>query len=80
MRCRPPGTAVVLGGYSQDKAQIITADTACMVLGTDRTAKGPVLIHDCNGTRGTSGSPLLALQRRRLAGGGHRRRPARPTG
>ncbi len=57
-----PGTAVVLGGYSQDKAQIITADTACMVLGTDRTAKGPVLIHDCNGTRGTSGSPLLALQ------------------
>jgi protease YdgD len=58
----PPGTAVVLGGYSQDKAQIITADTACMVLGTDRTTKGPVLIHDCNGTRGTSGSPLLALQ------------------
>ncbi|MGL4963075.1 MAG: trypsin-like serine peptidase [Inquilinus sp.] len=57
-----PGTAVVLGGYSQDKAQIITADTACMVLGTDRTTKGPVLIHDCNGTRGTSGSPLLALQ------------------
>lgn len=56
-----PGTAVVLGGYSQDKAQIITADTACMVLGTDRTTKGPVLIHDCNGTRGTSGSPLLAL-------------------
>ncbi|WP_051247700.1 trypsin-like serine peptidase [Inquilinus limosus] len=58
----PPGTAVVLGGYSQDKAQIITADTACMVLGTDRTARGPVLIHDCNGTRGTSGSPLLTLQ------------------
>ncbi|MFE0758908.1 trypsin-like serine peptidase [Inquilinus sp. NPDC058860] len=58
----PPGTAVVLGGYSQDKAQIITADTACMVLGTDRTTKGPVLIHDCNGTRGTSGSPLLELR------------------
>jgi protease YdgD len=58
----PPGTAVVLGGYSQDKAQIITADTACMVLGTDRTTKGPVLIHDCNGTRGTSGSPLLTLR------------------
>lgn len=57
-----PGTAVVLGGYSQDKAQIITADTACVVLGTDRTTKGPVLIHDCNGTRGTSGSPLLALR------------------
>ncbi|WP_395678821.1 trypsin-like serine peptidase [Inquilinus sp.] len=56
-----PGTAVVLGGYSQDKAQIITADTACVVLGTDRTSKGPVLIHDCNGTRGTSGSPLLEL-------------------
>lgn len=56
-----PGTAVVLGGYSQDKAQIITADTDCVVLATDRTAKGPVLVHDCNGTRGTSGSPLLAL-------------------
>ena len=58
----PPGTAVVLGGYSQDKAQIITADTDCTVLGVDRTANGPVLIHDCNGTRGTSGSPLLTLR------------------
>jgi protease YdgD len=58
----PPGTAVVLGGYSQDKAQIITADTDCTVLGTDRVANGLVLLHDCNGTRGTSGSPLLTLQ------------------
>lgn len=58
----PPGTAVALGGYSQDKAQIITADTNCTVLGTNRVANGAVLIHNCTGTRGTSGAPLLALK------------------
>lgn len=58
----PAGTAVALGGYSQDRAQILTADTTCTVLGTDRGANGLVLVHDCNGTRGTSGSPLLTLR------------------
>lgn len=55
----PRGTPLMLGGYSQDKAQIITADTACAALGGLETKQGPLLIHDCNGTRGVSGAALL---------------------
>ncbi len=64
-----PGTPLMLGGYSQDKAQIITADTACAALGLARAGQGQgqgpgqggptLLIHDCNGTRGVSGAALL---------------------
>lgn len=49
------GTPVMLGGYSQDRAQILMADRACRVL-----AVGAGLVaHDCDATRGTSGGPLL---------------------
>ena len=51
----PAGAAVMLGGYSQDRAQILMADRDCHVLGT---ASG-LLVHDCDATRGTSGGPLL---------------------
>lgn len=55
-----PGTPLMLGGYSQDKAQIITADTACAALGVAQTqGRSSLLIHDCNGTRGVSGAALL---------------------
>ncbi|MBP2292010.1 trypsin-like serine peptidase [Azospirillum rugosum] len=54
-----PGTPLMLGGYSQDKAQIVTADTACAALGVAGTSRGTLLIHDCNGTRGVSGAALL---------------------
>lgn len=53
----PPskGTAAMLGGYSQDRAQILTADRDCRILGA-----GPgLLVHDCAATRGTSGGALL---------------------
>lgn len=56
----PPGLALRLGGYSQDKAQILTADTDCRALGVGQAPGGPVLVHDCAGTRGTSGAALLA--------------------
>lgn len=56
----PEGAAVALGGYSQDKAQIVTADTACRLLGRVRVPDGDLLMHDCAGTRGTSGAALLA--------------------
>lgn len=59
---RPPetGAAVVLGGYSQDRAHVIMADLACRVLGMGSDAAGgPLIRHDCTGTRGTSGAPLL---------------------
>ncbi len=57
----PPGTPLMLGGYQQDRPELILADTACRVLGLRRDSAGlPMLIHDCAGTRGTSGGPLLA--------------------
>jgi V8-like Glu-specific endopeptidase len=55
-----PGTAVQLGGYSQDRAELIDADLRC-VTGPPRTDAGQRLLiaHTCSGTRGTSGAPLL---------------------
>jgi protease YdgD len=54
------GTSVVLGGYSQDRRYVLTADSSCRVLsvGTD-LAGGPVLEHSCTATRGVSGAPVL---------------------
>ena len=54
------GTAVVVGGYNQDRAEIIEADAHCRVSGEVRDRGGrPLLVHDCSATRGTSGGPLL---------------------
>jgi protease YdgD len=56
-----PGTPAMLGGYEQDRAHVIVADTACVVVGPARDASGRVLLrHSCAGTRGVSGAPLLA--------------------
>ncbi|MDQ2105417.1 trypsin-like serine peptidase [Azospirillum isscasi] len=62
-----PGTPLMLGGYSQDKAHIVTADTGCAARGINATDRGPLLIHDCDGTRGVSGAALLV----RMSGGGN---------
>lgn len=51
---------VRLGGYGQDRDERVVADPACAVTG--RVADGggrPLLAHDCDATRGTSGAPLL---------------------
>lgn len=50
-----PGTPAMLGGYNQDRVEVIEADTACHVLADS----GVLLRHDCEGTHGTSGAPLL---------------------
>lgn len=50
----PPGTALLLGGYQQDRPELLMADSGCRVLAT-----APLLLHDCTGTRGASGAPLL---------------------
>ena len=56
-----PGTPAMLGGYEQDRAQVIFADTTCAVVGPVRDPSGRVLLrHSCAGTRGVSGAPLLA--------------------
>ncbi|CBS87112.1 trypsin-like serine peptidase [Azospirillum lipoferum] len=51
----PAGTPLMLGGYSQDRAQILMADRDCRMLGES----AGLLVHDCDATRGTSGGPLL---------------------
>ncbi|MFL1462730.1 trypsin-like serine peptidase [Roseococcus sp. DSY-14] len=54
---RPPErTPLVLGGYQQDMPERLLADTGCRIIGA---ANGAVT-HDCAGTRGASGAPLLA--------------------
>ncbi|CAH2604449.1 Trypsin-like serine protease [Rhodovastum atsumiense] len=56
----PPGTPVLLGGYNQDRAEVIVADRHCAITGRRADPGGrPLLLHDCAGTRGTSGGPLL---------------------
>jgi len=55
------GDVLMLGGYSQDRAEILTADTACHAIGHMNLPGGLTLLrHDCAGTRGTSGAPVLA--------------------
>lgn len=57
----PPRTPLVLGGYQQDRPELLLADTECRVIGLRKDADAPpVLLHDCAGTRGSSGAPVLA--------------------
>ncbi len=56
----PAGTAAMLGGYSQDRSEIISADRACHVASVLGQAG---LRHDCTATRGTSGAPMLVQDR-----------------
>lgn len=57
----PPkgGTAAMLGGYSMDRAQVLTADTRCSVVGRESAGRDGLLIHNCAGTHGVSGAALL---------------------
>jgi protease YdgD len=57
------GTPLMLGGYGQDRAERIFADVSCKVLGYAHGVDGrALLVHDCSGTRGTSGGPALAQE------------------
>jgi protease YdgD len=58
-----PGMAVALAGYNRDRAQLLMADLACHVLRVGTLPGGArFLAHDCAGTYGTSGAPLLTRQ------------------
>lgn len=59
----PPRTPLLLGGYQQDRPEVLLADTGCRLLGLSNG----MLLHDCAGTRGASGAPLLIQQE----GGGY---------
>ena len=66
-----PGTPLELGGYGQDRAELIDADLQCRVTrpALDR-ARHLLIEHDCSGTRGTSGAPLLVREAGRWAAAG----------
>ncbi len=53
------GMAVALAGYNQDRAQLLMGDLDCHVLRVAIMPGARFLIHDCEGTHGTSGAPLL---------------------
>lgn len=56
----PRGTRLMLGGFGQDRAERIFANVSCAALGYRAGPAGrAVLLHDCAGTRGTSGGPVL---------------------
>jgi protease YdgD len=56
----PSGTPALLGGYNQDRAEVIEADLHCAVTGqvVDRGGRS-LVAHGCTATRGVSGAPLL---------------------
>lgn len=55
------GTPLLLGGYEQDRAEALNADLHCSVLSVGQDArKNVIFFHNCNGTRGSSGAPLIA--------------------
>ncbi len=57
------GTAAMLGGWQQDRAHALLADTACQIQAVLRDAAGRLLLrHGCAATRGVSGGPLLLRQ------------------
>lgn len=63
-----PGEATMLGGYEQDRAETLLADTACRTMGRIADAGGrPILQHACAATGGTSGAPLLVRRDGRWA-------------
>ncbi|MGK7863961.1 trypsin-like serine peptidase [Falsiroseomonas sp. E2-1-a4] len=54
------GAAAMLGGWQQDRAHALLADTDCQVQAVLRDAEGRLLLrHGCAATRGVSGGPLL---------------------
>jgi protease YdgD len=53
-------TLVTLGGYSQDRAEIILADQNCRISAAMPDDQGASLLrHTCMATHGTSGAPML---------------------
>ncbi len=58
----PPRAAAMLGGYQQDRPEVLLADTGCRIIGVQQAESLPMLVHDCAGTRGSSGAPVMVQQ------------------
>lgn len=55
-----PGALLMVGGYSQDRRYVLTADTTCRILGWAIDGQGRRLLHhNCAATHGVSGAPVL---------------------
>jgi protease YdgD len=55
------GDKVALAGYGQDRPEVMLADLTCKVAGwIGDGGDRDLMRHDCSGTRGTSGAPMLA--------------------
>ncbi len=55
-----PGLAVTFAAYNQDRSQVMLADLGCRVVAISPAAEGNALVtHNCAGTYGSSGAPLL---------------------
>ncbi|NHN83727.1 trypsin-like serine protease [Acetobacter musti] len=58
-----PGDGVMLGGYEQDFREVVTSDMACHVMAIVADGNGqPMISHNCDATRGSSGAPLLVYR------------------
>ena len=55
----PAGRVIAIGGFAQDRAYLMTADTHCRLGPT--LDGGKLLSHDCVIRHGDSGAPLLAM-------------------
>ena len=56
------GSTIMLGGYQQDHPLVLMA-TECRIVGRSIDASGrPLMRHNCTGTHGDSGAPLLIEQ------------------
>src|SRR6185312_12755083 len=53
----PNGTKAMLAGYSQDRAQALTADQDCEL--RERIDQGRLMLHTCRSAHGVSGAPIL---------------------
>ena len=58
---RRNGEKFLQAGYSQDKAHILTLHEGCTVLGF--TVGDRLVTHDCDATKGDSGSPIFLVRR-----------------
>jgi protease YdgD len=57
------GSTIMLGGYQQDHPLVLMADTDCRIVGRATDSGGRLLVrHNCTGTRGVSGAPLLIVK------------------
>jgi len=57
------GSTIMLGDYQQDHPLVLMAGPECHIVGRTTDGGGRLLLrHDCPGTGGDSGAPLLIKQ------------------